>query len=68
MNQSNNFVYTEGNLPISSSETNNKLECKNCQFAYNTKTIECKKYFLKPDYVLNKSEHCSKFLQKQKYN
>lgn len=59
----NRFVYTEDNLPIASSKTNDELECKNCRFVDNSKTIECEKYFLKPDCVLNNTGTCPKFSQ-----
>ncbi len=61
---SKRFVYTEDNLPIAVSVKNKDLECNNCKFCDETKTIECKKYFVKPDYVLNKTDSCPKFISK----
>lgn len=64
MEKPNRFVYTDNNLPLSVPVENKDLECSNCKFCDESKTIECKKYFVKPDYVIDKTEPCPKFESK----
>lgn len=57
-NDNSRFLYTKSNLPVVS---NGNLQCNDCEFRYEDTDTECRKYFLKPDYVLKAEKDCPKF-------
>lgn len=52
----NKFVWDEGNMPTLI--CNETIQCKDCKYVYDRIVIECDKYKVKPNYVLDKEKEC----------
>lgn len=60
--QENKFVWSKESMPTIIS--NGTIQCKDCKHMYEEIVIECDKYFVKPNYVLDKAKNCPDYEKK----